>query len=614
MAIITPDQWNTTLDPGTNEVLIGAGLYTFQNAVKPWSLGGSALGKARFEVRPGDQWSGDSAFFERSELTSETIYSPGNQVSIVYDFTVEAGTAAKRQWAACGQARQLEHNGYQAPLAIFLAGGDKMWIQVNYVAANGHQAQKTIYQDGSAITRGTTYRMEVYATFDQGLGTASLLVRRNGTDLVSYQGKMGFPGMAGVRWHMGICRNASDQNLAVNYANLTIGNVIAQPSPPLSPPPPPPPPSPPPPPPAPVPDATVAADFSAFSSQLSTVAADASAVAQALAGLSTDTATFQGDLAALQAKMVAAGQLQGQGPLNAAYTGLTLASLNTYESWLGKTLDAVPIYGGFQNPSGAVADFTASLRYLFNTGNIANQYSTDHWLVSLPMCCNPATNGSYGDESLSTLNAGEYDALWLQNAQYLSQHIQGPGPIDIRLGWEFNGNWYPWKCTAATATLYAAVWERMRGISAIDPRFRFWYSPAAGNQGAPWQFDWTLAYPSDDSHVYGISFDRYYQPLSDGGFDNNDPTTAFNNAASAQYIGMDAIASFAKAKGKALAVNEWGVSVDAPVWVNLMISWMSKNAVQYQGYGEAFTDGHWQLSTGTKPQSAAAFLGAYGFH
>ena len=65
----------TGFDPSSGaHLLVDGQPYTIQNGDQPWSISqtGDTL---RFELRAGDQWDGDSASRERTEICGDTIYA-----------------------------------------------------------------------------------------------------------------------------------------------------------------------------------------------------------------------------------------------------------------------------------------------------------------------------------------------------------------------------------------------------------------------------------------------------------------------------------------------------------------------------------------------------------
>ncbi len=149
--------------------------------------------------------------------------------------------------------------------------------------------------------------------------------------------------------------------------------------------------------------------------------------------------------------------------------------------------------------------------------------------------------------SLADCAAGDYDQHWVRFAQ----NIKAAGLDDetvIRLGWEFNGNWYKWKATDPAA--FAGCWRRIHtAAESVAPLLRWdWTVNRGVGQGVA---DARQAYPGD-AYVDFIGVDSY------------DAWPAANTEAGwqAQYsgpFGLKFWAAFAEAHHKLFSVPEWGV-------------------------------------------------------
>ena len=76
--------------------------------------------------------------------------------------------------------------------------------------------------------------------------------------------------------------------------------------------------------------------------------------------------------------------------------------------------------------------------------------------------------------------SGAYDQHFRQLAADLV--AKGQGNAILRLGWEFNGDWYPWKAETDPAA-FAEYWRRIHGVMRSVPGaqgLRFDWNPAIG--------------------------------------------------------------------------------------------------------------------------------------
>ena len=152
-----------------------------------------------------------------------------------------------------------------------------------------------------------------------------------------------------------------------------------------------------------------------------------------------------------------------------------------------------------------------------------------------------------GSASLQACAAGAYTSHW----QAFGRNIAASDLADrtvVRLGWEFNGDWYAW--SAYDPDAYAGCWRSI--VSAVER-----YAP-----GLRW--DWTVnrgssqslddprdAWPGD-AFVDVVGVDSY--DMWPGVVDAADWDEHLNG-----QFGLQCWADFARAHGKQLSVPEWGV-------------------------------------------------------
>ena len=153
--------------------------------------------------------------------------------------------------------------------------------------------------------------------------------------------------------------------------------------------------------------------------------------------------------------------------------------------------------------------------------------------------------------SLQACASGSYDAYWRKFGHVISSY--GLGKSVVRLGWEFNGNWYVWE--ASDPATWARCWRQI----VISAR-----STAPGLQ---WDWDVNrgvsaglanpeLAYPGN-AYVSMIGVDSYdwWPPAT---------TAAGWQAQLNGEQGLNYWLAFAKAHGKLLSVPEWGNVYSGP--------------------------------------------------
>ena len=183
----------------------------------------------------------------------------------------------------------------------------------------------------------------------------------------------------------------------------------------------------------------------------------------------------------------------------------------------------------------------------------------------------------------------------------------------VRIGWEFNGDWWPWaahKDPDSFIALYRRIVALMRGVE--GSRFQFEWCPNHGRHA----IDPTRVYPGDDV-VDVIGMDVYNEYWSELLANSSLRWRWYLN----QPFGLRWHRSFAQEHGKALAYSEWGTGTrpdghgggDDPIFVNGMADWFAEARPLYQSYWDHNSaEFSTQLSSGPLTQSAAAFAGRFG--
>ncbi len=166
----------------------------------------------------------------------------------------------------------------------------------------------------------------------------------------------------------------------------------------------------------------------------------------------------------------------------------------------------------------------------------------------------------------------------------------GYGSSVVRLGWEFNGGWFPWAaggCPGAFVGTFQQIVTVMRSVSGAN--FSFEWNPTAGD-----------FYVGNLADFYpGSSFVNYV------GLDVYDNAWASYPGAQSEFHtiktesdGLDWLSTFAAHEGKAIVLPEWGLGWgvcdagqpvnapnngtcggDDPTFINDMASWIKSNNV-----------------------------------
>lgn len=223
----------------------------------------------------------------------------------------------------------------------------------------------------------------------------------------------------------------------------------------------------------------------------------------------------------------------------------------------------------------------------------------------------PMLMGNSSGTTLKAGAAGAYDAHFVALGKLLV--AKGYPDAYLRIGWEFNGGWYPWAAARDPKNFTAYFRRIVKAFRSVPgQRFRIVWNPAQGVQ----QIAPDKVYPGDDV-VDVIALDFYNQSWSNP---PADPEARFRAIATQPY-GLSWLSDFAKKHGKPVALPEWGTGTrpdghgygDDPVFIANVAAWIRANNVAYHTYWDyPAADYNAEISTGHKPLSAAAFRKAFG--
>ena len=213
---------------------------------------------------------------------------------------------------------------------------------------------------------------------------------------------------------------------------------------------------------------------------------------------------------------------RGQGP----------AGTSAFATWRGRSNDVVIDW-----PSRKSWDDIINPDWLYKTW--ANTPETKVFGVA------PVPEADAG-ATMAGCAAGSYNDKWRQ----YGLNIKAAGLDDesvIRLGWEFNGNWYKWQ--ASDPAQFAECWRQIVGtVERVAPALKWdWNVNRGRGQSVA---DARLAYPGD-AYVDFVGVDSY----------DAWPGARDEAGWQAQYAGEFGLkfwADFAAAHGKKLSVGEWG--------------------------------------------------------
>lgn len=208
--------------------------------------------------------------------------------------------------------------------------------------------------------------------------------------------------------------------------------------------------------------------------------------------------------------------------------------------------------------------------------------------------------------TLSSAAAGEYDAEFRKIGELLV--AKGRANTVIRLGWEFNGNWYAWSAEKDPVSFVGAFRHVVGVLRAVPGQhFRIVWNPSLGTGANPPESLW----PGDDV-VDLVGIDIYNQSWRP---QDSDPATRWQGYLTANY-GLNWVARFALTHHKPIVVPEWGTGTrpdghgygDDPLFIHNMAAWMRAHRVAYESYWD-FTASDYDatMSAGKFPLALAAY-------
>lgn len=283
-----------------------------------------------------------------------------------------------------------------------------------------------------------------------------------------------------------------------------------------------------------------------------------------------------------------------------------------FEDWVGRDHQYIL---DFYNPSDTNWNSFYNPEWLLDHWS-ATPYK-DRLVISVPMMPNDP------NITLAKGANGDYNTIYQHFAQKLVD--EGYGNAIIRLGWEFNGYWFPYYALGKEAD-FAEFWREavtsMRSVT--NANFKFFWCPNIGES-----VNLDTAYPGD-SYVDYIGFDYYDQswandtyPIPSGASESEKLrrwTNAWNFNKTKQY-GLDYFTSKSATTGKPIVVGEWGVAIrddghgggDNPYFIQWMHDWMKANNVAFHFYFDYNAgDGNHDLMHPNLTRAGAKFKELWG--
>jgi hypothetical protein len=274
-------------------------------------------------------------------------------------------------------------------------------------------------------------------------------------------------------------------------------------------------------------------------------------------------------------------------PQVVVYCGNDPDEILKFERWLGGKVDGVLGYTGGAD----WADYDGSVPWAVGLwGKIDRRI---FW--SVPLIPKGAT--------LEAAARGDYDDHYRKAAGHLRGFRPGDGRLNIRTGWEFNGDWMPWTAQKNPKAFAGAFRHFVRSFHSVSDRFLFEWNVNVGDVG----MNPEDAYPGDE-YVDLVGMDFYWQLK----WDPKEPGKAWDNALTRRY-GLEWHQKFAAAHRKPTSYSEWGISADnAAPYLEKAKQWFDRHDVVFHTYWDSNADYPGKLSDGQYPAAAAAYRRLFG--
>jgi len=272
---------------------------------------------------------------------------------------------------------------------------------------------------------------------------------------------------------------------------------------------------------------------------------------------------------------------------HAALSGVGAADRAAWASWRGQQVQVNEVWNDAKDPEAGNKVTWNSMDALWSTHDgFANGKWKGALSIGQPMFAS-------GETVRSCATTGEI-STWAKALR----SVWPTGTAFIRLGWEFNGDWYAWKVKQGDQAAFRSCWIKWyKLVKQASPRFQLVWNP--NNQSSDPNLDVRTFWPGK-AYVDAAGPDAY--ALSDSGKLWDPHKTGKNGVP----LGIAAWSAWVAAQGVPLAVPEWAIrdqtwgSTD-PAYITQMRTAFtaaahSATGLAYESYFDGGTDYDCQFS------------------
>ena len=290
-------------------------------------------------------------------------------------------------------------------------------------------------------------------------------------------------------------------------------------------------------------------------------------------------------------------------------------TMNNFSSAIGQTPQFIDTFADF---SGSWSNMVSSAAW--NAWSQSKSPTAQN--LTPVVAVGLGTKSDNGSGTLQAIASGAHDDTYRGIAE--AYRDAGYKTIDMRIGWEMNGNFMPWSMGNTTESVnqwkaaFAHVADVVHGVSGM--KVNVVWNPNASNNN---QIDVRSAYPGDDKvdiiglDIYSPTY-KYDSSVSNSQYYNNPSASQYHaDGENPAQWGLAQTIDLAKQHGKPVGIGETGIGVgdntDLPKTIADDFSAPGAPQLAFVNVWDVWTgEGDWHFTDGHNPAAAKAWADAFG--